>query len=116
MTRFIVNGLALVGALSMLLASAAWVSHNIRADVVTGRVLGPDGRPLSRLSVFLDRGTNLSERYETDSAGVFTLPLFPREPHRATWLICAPGALPIVDRPQRGEFAGSVATFRSYIA
>src|SRR5205085_997982 len=40
------------------------------------------------------------ERYATDSLGEFHLPLFPREPHRATWLICAPGRQEYVGKPE----------------
>ena len=68
--------------------------------MITGQVRDPNGRALAGMSVFLDRGTNLVERYETDSAGSFRLPLFAREPHRAVWLVCAPGAIPMVGKPE----------------
>ena len=110
----IMKASALIGAAILLVFNGAWASRRTSADVVTGRVLGSNGRPLPGLSVFLDRGTNLVERYETDSAGEFRLPLFPREPHRATWLICAPGAIPIVGKPERDEATGGVTLFRIY--
>jgi hypothetical protein len=108
------NVLALIGAAFLLVSSAGWVARRAAPEAIVGYVRETDGRRIRGLSVFLDRGTNLVERYVTDSAGMFTLPLFAHEPHRAVWLICVPGALPIVGRPARDEFTRGGTTVHSY--
>jgi hypothetical protein len=112
MQRILVNTFAVVGAVFLMGSSIGWINNRLTAYVVTGRVLGPDDKPLAGLSVFLDRGSNAIERYATDSAGAFRLPLFPRDPHRATWLICPAGAIPIVGRMALDDHTR--LTFRSY--
>ena len=94
MRRMIVNLLAIVGALTLLGTATGFVVRRV-ADKTTGIVLGPDNHPFAHVPVFLDRGSWAIERYVTDSAGAFTLPLTRRELHRAIWLICAPGGIPM---------------------
>jgi hypothetical protein len=101
MRRLLINTLAVIGAITLLGAVAGFVIDRI-ARPTTGIVLGSDDKPLAHVPVFLDRGGVAIERFVTDSAGVFALPLEPREIRRALWLICAPGAIPMVgDRDER---------------
>lgn len=112
MRRTVVGSLALVGAAMILGSLTAWLPIRSHEFVAEGTVLGLDGRPVPRLSVFLDPGDNVVMRFETDSAGVFRLPLRSQEPHRATWLICVPGAIPFVGKPMRAELSSGGLTLR----
>ena len=93
------NTLAGIGAVSLLTVAGGWTMHRFAPVMVVGRAVTFDKRPLAGAAVFLDRGSSMIERYSTDSAGEFRLPLFPREPHRATWLICAPGMQERIGKP-----------------
>jgi hypothetical protein len=95
MKRLFVNGLAVIGALTVLGLLSGVVVRIVAGDghvVVTG----PDERPLPNVPIFLDRGSMAIERYVSDSAGALEFPLTARELQRAVWLICAPGAIPMV--------------------
>ncbi len=108
MRRPIVNALALIGALTLLTAVTGFVIRRLAGEG-TGIVLGPDDKPLAHVSVFLDRGGSAIERYVTDTAGAYSLPLTRTELRRAVWLICAPGGIPMVG--QRGENQAGPATY-----
>lgn len=111
MRRRVVNALAVFGAVSLLTAATNAVVNRTAPVMIVGRAFDADRRPLTGLSVYLDRGTNLIERYVSDSTGLFQLPLFPREPHRATWLICARGGVPMVGRPQLDHLGTAYYTY-----
>lgn len=111
--RKIVTLLAAVGTLSLLVGVIGWVWKPSGYVMVHGNVVDAREHPLPRLSIYLDRGTNLIERYESDSAGRFELPLFPREPYRATWLICAPGAIPMVGKPDVANMGNAYFTYQA---
>ena len=96
MRRLFINILAAIGALTVLSVVLGFAVRAF-ASGRTGVVLGRDGKPLAHVPVFLDRGSSAIERYLTDSAGTFTLLLASREIRRANWLICAPGAVPMMD-------------------
>jgi hypothetical protein len=96
MRRTLVNLLAVVGGLTLLTSLAGFVLRRYADDAATGIVLGPDNKPAVGAAVFLDRGTAAIERYVTDTEGHFSLPVERRELHRAKWLICVPGGIPIV--------------------
>jgi hypothetical protein len=96
----IVNTLAIIGAVSVLTAAGRWTLQRLSPVIVVGRAVTPDQRPIAGAAVFLDRGSSTIERYSVDAAGEFRLPLFPREPHRATWLICAPGMQERIGKPE----------------
>ena len=98
--RYLVNALAVVGAVTLTLSAVGWVRHRPSVIMLRGRAVTVEGRPVVAAAVFLDRGSNTIERYLTDSTGAFRLPLFPRDPHRATWLICAPGMQERVGHPE----------------
>lgn len=95
--RLLVNGLAVIGALTVasLLTGAVIRQLVGRSHAV---VTGPDQRPLPDVPIFLDRGGAEIERYVSDSAGAVEFPLSTSELQRAMWLICAPGAIPMVGR------------------
>lgn len=102
MRRFLVNGLAVVGVLTLFGIATSFVIRNVAGDG-TGIVLGADQKPLAAVPVFLDRGGMAIERVVTDSAGRFQFQLEPREWRRAVWLICAPGAIPMIGSRDDGE-------------
>ena len=116
MSRSRLRVLALGGAACLLLTSAAWSARRGGPFAIQGRIRGADERALVGVSVFLDRGDNLIERYETDSAGGFKFPLWVRTPHRATWLICPAGANPIIGIPEYDEFSRVGHTLHTYQA
>jgi hypothetical protein len=95
MKRILVNALAVIGAftvvgmlLRVIITAAAGRDHVV--------VTGPDDKPLAHVPVFLDRGSMAIERFETDSSGRLRFDLSGRELEHAAWLICAPGAIPMV--------------------
>jgi hypothetical protein len=102
MKRLLVNGLALIGALTVtaLLAGAALRQLTGPNHVV---VTGADSRPLPSVPVFLDRGSMAIERYVSDSNGAVEFPLRAQELERSVWLICAPGGIPMVGRRERSQ-------------
>ena len=101
MRRTLVNLLAVVGGLTLLTSLAGFVLRRYADAGATGIVLSPDNKPVVGAPVFLDRGTAAVERYVTDSQGHFSLPVERRELHRAKWLICVPGGIPIVGYADR---------------
>jgi hypothetical protein len=102
MRRVLSNGFAFIGALTVMSWVAAAIQHRVSPGA-TGIVMGANGRPAFGVPVFLDRGRRAIERYVTDSAGEFRLPLEPREMRRAIWLICVPGLLPMVGTRGDGQ-------------
>jgi hypothetical protein len=90
--------LVLVGALALLVVSAGYATKLAFRGSPTGVVHGPNDEPLAGVPVFLDRGEGAIERYTTDSAGAFALPLERDQWRAAVWLICAPGGTPMVGR------------------
>ena len=97
MKRMIVNGLALIGALTLVgLLSGALIRGLVGHDHVV--VMGPDDRPMPNVPVFLDRGSAAIERYVSDSSGALRFPMSADELQQAVWLICAPGGIPMVGR------------------
>jgi hypothetical protein len=110
--RHVRNLLALFGALALLGGVTAWTSRRIGYVEIVGRVLNTDQTPIPSVAVYLDRGTNIIERYVADSTGLFRLPLFPREPHRATWLICVPGMSPTVGKPELDHLGSTYYTYQ----
>jgi hypothetical protein len=97
MRRNLINALAVIGAITVLGSLAGFVLRRYADGTAKGIVLGQDHKPLVGAPVFLDRGRGAIERYETDSQGRFTLPVQGEELHRAKWLICVPGGIPLVD-------------------
>jgi len=95
MKRLIINLLAVIGTLAVVgtLTGAALRALAGPDHVI---VLGAKGKPLPNAPVFLDRGSMAIERYVTDSAGRLRFELTTGELRRATWLVCAPGAIPMV--------------------
>lgn len=106
MKRLVINALAVIGGLTLLGAASGFVIRRV-ANKTTGIVLGPDDKPLSRVPVFLDRGGWAIERYVTDDAGAFALPIESREVRRAIWLICAPGGIPMVGDRDEGQIGAT---------
>jgi len=102
MRRFVINSLAIVGALTLVSILAGFVTRAVRGNTF-GTVVGSDDRPLAHVPVFLNRGHRTIERFLTDSAGRIRLPLADKDLPRAAWLICAPGASPIIVRPEPDE-------------
>src|SRR5215211_3546871 len=102
MKRLVMNALAVIGAFTLLGAVSGSVIRRF-ANKTTGIVLGPHDKPLSRVPVFLDRGSWAIERYVTDDRGAFSLPIEPRELRRAIWLICAPDGIPAVGDRDEGQ-------------
>ncbi|MES2180017.1 MAG: hypothetical protein V4550_19305 [Gemmatimonadota bacterium] len=93
--RFLLVGFATIGIMTVGSAATKFVTERSSKEF-SGVVLGIDKMPKAKVPVFLDRGGFAIERFVTDSAGRFTLPLDARERRRASWLICSPGAVPIV--------------------
>ena len=116
MSSSVCRVLSLAAVACLILTGAAWSARRDGPFAIQGQVRGSDERPLANLSVFLDRGDNVIERYETDSAGAFRLPLWARTPHRATWLICPASANPIVGIPEYDEFSRADPTLHTYDA
>lgn len=114
--RIRVRLLTLGAALCQALGSGALTAQQRGPFSVEGQVRGADERPLARISVFLDRGDNLVERYETDSLGAFRFSLWVNAPHRAVWLICPPSANPIIGMPEHDEFSRRERTIHHYQA
>lgn len=108
MRRVIIYVLAAVGMFTLVSAVVGLGMRQL-AGRATGVVLGLDERPLAQVPVFLDRGSVAIERFVTDSDGAFTLALAPGETRSAVWLICAPGAIPMVGR--RGEHQYGPTTY-----
>lgn len=108
MRRTVVNVLAVVGALTLLGAIAAFVPKWAYSGA-TGIVMGPGDAPAVGAPVFLDRGDGVIERFLTDSSGRFTLPVEYDEVERTTFLICVPGGIPHVGT--RGRHAIGAARF-----
>lgn len=108
MRRFLVTGLALIGALTVM----GWLTGAM-VQQLAGRhhvvVNGADHRPLPNVPTFLDRGSTAIERYVSDSTGALEFPLSTQELRRAVWLICAPGAMPMVGT--RGESQAGPTTY-----
>ena len=100
MKRIVVNCLAFIGALALYNVG---VGQLIRwsYDGATGVVMGPDDRPAANVPVFLDARNGYIERFLTDSAGRFTLPVEYENVERAVWMICVPGGIPMVGRRSR---------------
>ena len=95
MKRLLVRMLALIGAITIVgLLSGAVVRRLVGNGHVV--VTGPENQPLPNVPIFLDRGSTAIERYVSDSAGALEFPLSTVELQRAVWLICAPGAIPMV--------------------
>lgn len=90
--------LVLLGVLALLDATAVFSTKLASRGSPTGIVEGPDGNVAAGAPVFLDRGGGAVERYTTDSAGGFSFPLEGDEWRAAVWLICVPGATPMVGR------------------
>lgn len=100
---FTLRALAVIGALTLLLwGGGATVKYLTRSGPM-GVVRGEGEVPVVGVPVFLDRGSSTVERYVTDSAGRFFLPLEERELRRAVWLICAPGKIPMVGSRSPGQ-------------
>lgn len=116
MSSSVFRALSLAGAACLVLTGAAWFVRRDGSFAIQGHVRSTDERPLANISVFLDRGANVIERYETDSAGTFRLPLWGHAPHRATWLICPAGANPIVGMPEYDEFSRAGRMLHTYHA
>lgn len=100
---FAFRALAVIGALTLLLWGGGAVAKYVTRSGPMGVVLGEGERAVARVPVFLDRGESAIERYVTDSAGRFFLPLEERELRRAVWLICAPGQIPMVGSRSPGQ-------------
>lgn len=100
--RLLVNGLAVAGALTLFSAATGFVIRRLAGDG-TGIVLGENQKPLPGVPVFLDRGATAIERVVTDSAGRFQFQLEPHELRHAVWLICAPGAIPMIGSRDEGQ-------------
>jgi hypothetical protein len=96
MRRFAINALAAIGALTLLGVLAGFITRAVRQDVF-GTVLDANQRPFANAPVFLDRGHRTLEYFVTDSRGRVRLPLSDRALPSAVWLICVPGAVPIID-------------------
>jgi len=109
--RRIINMSAIIGALALIGGITGWAQRRDGYVVIRGRVLTFEHRPIRGVAVYLDRGTNLIERYDSDSTGLFQLPLFPIDPHRATWLICVPGRMPVVGKPQLEHLGAAYYTY-----
>ncbi len=104
MKRLLVTGLALIGALTVIgLLTGAVVRQLAGGNHVV--VTGANNRPLPNVPIFLDRGSMAIERYVSDSTGALKFPLSRQEFQRAVWLICAPGAIPMVGT-REGSQAG----------
>jgi len=97
----------MVGALTLLLWGIGAASRAFTRSGPTGTLVGAGDRPVGGVPVFLDRGGNAIERYVTDSAGRFFLPLKQREFRRAAWLICAPGQIPMVGYRSPGQIGAT---------
>lgn len=95
MRRTVVNVLAVIGALALLSAISAFIPRWAYRGI-TGRVMGPGDEPAAGAPVFLDRGDGVIERFLTDSAGRFSLPVAFHQVERASVLICVPGGAPHV--------------------
>lgn len=94
--------LAVVGVVSLVgMLPGIVVSWSYQG--ATGIVKGAADTPLAGVPVFLDRGWSVIERFVTDSAGRFTLPLTRAELGRAVWLICAPGGVPMLGSREWGQ-------------
>lgn len=96
MRRVLFNVLAGIGALTVAGAATGFAVRSIADSGASGVVLGLNDQPLAAVPVYLDRGSVAIERFVTDADGRFYLPLEAREHNRATWLICAPGGIPMV--------------------
>ena len=103
MPRVLTRLLAAIGGL--------WIISNVTGALLArggdqaarGTVQRRDGTPVTNVPVFLDRGAVI-ERYVTDSAGRFRLPLATHERADAVWLICAPRAIPMVGHMREKQF------------
>jgi hypothetical protein len=95
MRRLLMNVLALIGGLTVV---AALARAGLEFAVSSSHVIVTDrnSKPLANVPVFLDRGTMAIERYTTDSTGALKFPIQGEEVQHAVWLICAPGAIPMV--------------------
>ena len=120
---FIVGALAVVGALGLIGSLVRFTM--VKLDALPANVvIGPDGKPMAGVPVFLDRGGDGIERYVTDSAGAFSFALSDAENHYAVWLICARGGMPMVIRRNEDSRESYVyhytktsdSTFNSYKA
>ena len=96
MKAFALRALAVVGAVTLLVWGGGVVARYLTRSGPMGVVHEEGKVPAVGVPVFLDRGGSAIERYVTDSAGRFFLPLEEREFRRAVWLICAPGKIPMV--------------------
>lgn len=111
---FVVRVLAVIGALTLLVWGGTATARYLARSGPTGVVHGDGNVPLAGVPVFLDRGSSAIERYVTDSAGRFFLPLERRELRRAVWLICMPGRLPMVDRGDDGKIGHTTYSAQAF--
>ena len=102
----LVKLLAVIGSITVLFVFGGAVGSRFGDSAVTGTVKNEEGLPVAGVPVFLDRGMVI-ERYVTDSAGDFGLPVSLDERPRIAWMICAPGSLPMVGH-NRGRMRGHV--------
>ncbi|MCR4341235.1 MAG: hypothetical protein NUW01_15265 [Gemmatimonadaceae bacterium] len=111
---FTFRALAVIGALTLLLWGGGAAARYLTRSGPMGVVRGEGEVPVAGLPVFLDRGGSAIERYVTDSAGRFFLPLEEREFRRAVWLICAPGQIPMVGSRSPGLIGPSTYGLTPY--
>ena len=102
MRRFVINSLAVVGAVTLLSALAGFVYRTFQGDAF-GTVVDANGQPLANIAVFLDRGHRTVERFATDAAGHIRLPIADHDVAASVWLICVPDGVPIIDRQDPRE-------------
>jgi hypothetical protein len=96
MRRVVINGFAILGALVVVGIVFNFVVQRLGGRDVTVAVRGLDASQRMGIPVFLDRGKGDIQRFVTNAEGRVRLPLERREMPRAAWLICAPGAVPMV--------------------
>jgi len=116
MRQYLFRVLAFLGALWVLGSVATFSIRRLTYHGATGVVMGPNERPASGVPVFLDRGGAAVERFVTDSAGHFLLPLEERELRRAVWLICVPGGIPMIGDRDVGQIGPTTYGFTAYPA
>lgn len=104
MRRTIVHALAALGALGLLFGVLGFVSPFLGWTDATIVVVGEDDESVAGVPVFLDRGHLAIERYTTDAEGRLRLPLERDEYRRAVWLICSPGAIPMIGDRGPGQY------------
>lgn len=106
MPRVLTRLLAAIGGL-WIISNVTWaLSARVADQAARGVVERRNGRPAANVPVFLDRGAVI-ERYVTDTAGHFRLPLAAYERTGAVWLICAPHAIPMVGHVGEKQFGST---------